>query len=131
MDAQASPASSIETRWKFVPPGGNPFGIEGKDYFLGEDRVLAHYAAVQSTRAQSSAISAKVSVCSGDGAGLATTVDENEPPNVDPSPLASTSATMSNSTTPSPLTNREVTMHVMSPKRMSTSWYHDTSGRFS
>ncbi|ETP14080.1 hypothetical protein F441_10950 [Phytophthora nicotianae CJ01A1] len=54
------PASSIETRWKFVPPGGNPFGIEGKDYFLGEDRVLAHYAAVQSTRAQSSAISAKV-----------------------------------------------------------------------
>ncbi|ETP28051.1 hypothetical protein F442_22665 [Phytophthora nicotianae P10297] len=39
------PASSIETRWKFVPPGGNPFGIEGKDYFLGEDRVLAHYAA--------------------------------------------------------------------------------------
>ncbi|ETO72916.1 hypothetical protein F444_11097, partial [Phytophthora nicotianae P1976] len=88
------PASSIETRWKFVPPGGNPFGIEGKDYFLGEDRVLAHYAAV--------------SVCSGDGAGLATTVDENEPPNVDPSPLASTSATMSTSTTPSPLTNREV-----------------------
>ncbi|KAF1773775.1 hypothetical protein GQ600_14773 [Phytophthora cactorum] len=37
------PASSLETRWKFVPPGGNPNGIEGKDYFLGEEHVLVHY----------------------------------------------------------------------------------------
>ncbi|KAF4038300.1 hypothetical protein GN244_ATG09579 [Phytophthora infestans] len=37
------PASSIETRWKFIPPGGKANGIEGKDYFLGEDRVCAHY----------------------------------------------------------------------------------------
>ncbi|KAF4136320.1 hypothetical protein GN958_ATG14492 [Phytophthora infestans] len=40
------PASSIETRWKFIPPGGKANGIEGKDYFLGEDRVCAHYASV-------------------------------------------------------------------------------------
>ncbi|KAF4148530.1 hypothetical protein GN958_ATG02286, partial [Phytophthora infestans] len=38
------PASSIETRWKFIPPGGKANGIEGKDYVLGEDRVCAHYA---------------------------------------------------------------------------------------
>ncbi|KAF4029424.1 hypothetical protein GN244_ATG18865 [Phytophthora infestans] len=27
------PASWIETRWKFIPPGGKANGIEGKDYF--------------------------------------------------------------------------------------------------
>ncbi|EGZ13790.1 hypothetical protein PHYSODRAFT_416303, partial [Phytophthora sojae] len=37
------PASSIETRWKFIPPGGSAAGTEGKDYFLGENAVLAHY----------------------------------------------------------------------------------------
>ncbi|KAF1778220.1 hypothetical protein GQ600_7389 [Phytophthora cactorum] len=41
---QAAPASSIKTRWKFIPPGRAASGVEGKDYFLGEDRVLAHYA---------------------------------------------------------------------------------------
>ncbi|KAF4142390.1 hypothetical protein GN958_ATG08566 [Phytophthora infestans] len=39
-------ASSIETRWKFIPPGGKANGIEGKDYFLGEDRVCAHYVSI-------------------------------------------------------------------------------------
>ncbi|KAG3160817.1 hypothetical protein PI126_g6706 [Phytophthora idaei] len=52
------PASSIETRWKVIPQGGAACGVEGKDYFLGEDRVLAHYASVHSTAAAEALTSA-------------------------------------------------------------------------
>ncbi|POM70803.1 Hypothetical protein PHPALM_12706 [Phytophthora palmivora] len=37
-------ATSLETRWKFIPHGGSSSGVEGKDYFLGEQSVLTHYA---------------------------------------------------------------------------------------
>ncbi|KAF4138253.1 hypothetical protein GN958_ATG07831, partial [Phytophthora infestans] len=95
------PASSIETRWKFIPPGGKESGVEGKDYFLGEDRVIAHYAAA--TRPNASAIA-----ISGDGAGLTPPVDESEAPNVNPSFQVSPPAATSNLTGSPPPTSREV-----------------------
>ncbi|EEY59220.1 uncharacterized protein PITG_11708 [Phytophthora infestans T30-4] len=88
------PASCIETRWKFIPPRGKASGVEGKDYFLDLDRVLAHYAAGHVTR--------------GDGAGLTAPVDESEAPNVNPSLPVSPPAATPNLTASSPPTSREV-----------------------
>ena len=37
--------SGLETQWKYLPPGGDPKGTRGSDYFVGEDEVIAHYLA--------------------------------------------------------------------------------------
>ncbi|KAG1713309.1 hypothetical protein DVH05_001029 [Phytophthora capsici] len=33
---------SLDSRYKYLPPGGHHNGEEGRDFFLGEDAVLEH-----------------------------------------------------------------------------------------
>ncbi|KAG1704676.1 hypothetical protein DVH05_005605 [Phytophthora capsici] len=35
--------SSLDTRYRYVNPGQDPNGIEGEDYFLGEDALVLYY----------------------------------------------------------------------------------------
>ncbi|KAG1711348.1 hypothetical protein DVH05_008601 [Phytophthora capsici] len=41
--AKPPPRRSLDTRYKYVRPGGNPAGAEGIDYVLGEGGVVAEY----------------------------------------------------------------------------------------
>ncbi|KAI9998156.1 hypothetical protein PInf_002490 [Phytophthora infestans] len=111
MDTQEAPSKLYRDEVEVYPPRGKASGVEGKDYFLDLDRVLAHYAAAQSTaaaQALSSACTAKGHVTRGDGAGLTAPVDESEAPNVNPSLPVSPPAATPNLTASSPPTSREV-----------------------
>lgn len=37
-------ARSLDGRYRYVRPGGDPNGAEGLDYFVGEEAVLGLYA---------------------------------------------------------------------------------------
>ncbi|KAG4038477.1 hypothetical protein PC123_g25959 [Phytophthora cactorum] len=44
--AKPPPRRSLDERYRYVCPGGNPDGEEGEDYFLGKHNLLLHYSSV-------------------------------------------------------------------------------------
>ncbi|POM79068.1 Hypothetical protein PHPALM_3331 [Phytophthora palmivora] len=38
--------SSLDTRYRYVKPGQDPDGVEGQDYFLGEDALVMYYSSL-------------------------------------------------------------------------------------
>ncbi|ETO85660.1 hypothetical protein F444_00695 [Phytophthora nicotianae P1976] len=65
--AKPLPRRSLDTRYKYVRPGGNPAGAEDVDYVLGEGGVVAEYVKSVAVHGRGSAAAAVGS--GGDGIG--------------------------------------------------------------
>ncbi|ETL48870.1 hypothetical protein L916_01564, partial [Phytophthora nicotianae] len=66
--AKPLPRRSLDTRYKYVRPGGNPAGAEDVDYVLGEGGVVAEYVKSVAVHGRGSAAAAVGS--GGDGIGV-------------------------------------------------------------